>query len=241
VRLYFASPNTRILAEAVKDKHVLESFAIQWKNANQYRMTYKSMMLDSGAFSAHNSGKVIDVDEYGEYAAVHAADYDLIVNLDDIGGDVGKSEAHERRLREVHGLNPVPVFHQGEPWAVLDEYASRAEVVGLGFKRPLTPPAIREAWIGECFSRLPQGQRVHGFAMTSFMGKFPFASVDSTTWIREYMNITYGPHARIGQLAAFLTPLEILDLVIKRWERLPRCTTWPRLTHRDKAGQMSLV
>ena len=239
MKLYFASPNTRILAEAVKEQRVLESFAIQWKYANQYRMAYRSMMLDSGAFSAHNSGKVIDVDEYGEYAAAHAADYDLVINLDDIAGNVALSAANESRLRDVHGLDPVPVFHQGEPWAVLDEYTSRAPVVGLGFKRPLTRPAIRREWIGECFGRVPTGHKIHGFAMTSYMGDFPFASVDSTTWIRDYMDIAYGPHGQIGELARFLTPLEILDLVIKKWERRPRCTTWER--QKTNTNQLSLL
>jgi len=229
MRLYFASPNTHPLAQAVVGKYVLESFAIRWKPYWRYRRSFAGLMLDSGAFSEINSGKSISVDAYGEYAAKHDGDYELVVNLDDIGGDLKRSQANERRLREVYGLDPMPVFHQGEPWSVLSEYCDRSGYVGLGFQRPLNGREQRRGWLEKCFAEVPAGHQLHGFAMTGYMGAFPFASVDSTTWIRDYLGIAHGDNARIGALARFLTPLEIMEVVVKRWERMPRCTSWSNL------------
>jgi hypothetical protein len=226
MRMYFAGPDKATLAEAVKGQRVLESFARIWTGLDRYRKTYPSMMLDSGAFSEINSGVAIDINEYGAFAAKHQGDYDHVVNLDDISGDIERSSKNERHLRERWGLDPMPVFHQGEPMSVLDEYCSRAKTVGLGFKRPLTSRIVRHDWLSECFARIPSGQATHGFAMTGYMSSFPFASVDSTTWIREYMDIAFGRNGQVGTLAKFLTPGEVLEIVVKKWDRMPRCTSW---------------
>ena len=226
MRIYFASPNTHPLAAAVVGRFVLESFAIHWKSYWQYRRSFAGLMLDSGAFTEVNSGIPVNVDDYGAYAAKHNDDYELVVNLDDIGGDVDLSQANERRLRERYGLDPMPVFHQGEPMSVLAEYCARADYIGLGFKRPLLNADHRTAWVEQCFAAVPSGQKVHGFAMTGYMERFPFTSVDSTTWIRDYMGVAHGANGQIGDLARFLTPAEIFEIIMKKWDRMPRCTSW---------------
>jgi len=226
MRLYFASPNKHIYAAAVVGQYVLETFADIRPFSDSYRRAFTGLMLDSGAFTEINSGKKVDLHAYGAFAAEHAADYDVVVNLDDIAGDVDKSASNERVLRDEYGLDPMPVYHQGEPLSVLAEYCARADYVGLGFQRPLLSSDDRRAWLDECFAAVPTGHRLHGFAMTGYMGSHPFYSVDSTTWIRTYMDIAYGAHGQIGTLAHFLTPGEILEIVVKRWERMPRCTSW---------------
>jgi hypothetical protein len=121
------------------------------------------------------------------------------------------------------GLDPMPVFHQGEPWSVLEELASCGKV-GLGFQRPIK---CAEEFLDGCFSRIPSDCESHGFGMANekLVRVYPFKRVDSATWYYEWQALM----ALKGQgsdVMQYLTPTEILGLVVKKYERLPRATAW---------------
>ena len=229
MRIYLASPTTQLQAEMMAGCDVLESFAIaaraRW--AVRYRPTWTSAMLDSGAYSEMTTGKPVDLGAYIEFAAEHAAGYDEIVNLDQISGDVGervdRSAANLMRMRDA-GLDPMPVYHQGEPWSVLADLASCGKV-GLGFQRPIQGA---DAFLGGAFDRLPSTCRVHGFAMANarYTGRYPFASVDSATWMHE-VNALLSVKGQGADAIEYLTPGEILrDIVIRKYRRIPMATAW---------------
>ncbi len=237
--VYLASPTTQLHAETMAGCDVLESFAIcataRW--AVRYRPTWRRIMLDSGAFSEMTTGKAVDLGAYIEYAQAHGRAYDHIVNLDVISGDVAERvDAGKRNLARMRdaGLDPLPVFHQGEPWSVLTELAACGKI-GLGFQRPIR---CGEEFLDGCFSRLPVGTLVHGFAMAGerYTGRYPFASVDTATWIHELKALS----ALSGQgsdVLRFLTQGELLKLVILKYQRIPMATAWAGKMQHDLFAQ----
>jgi hypothetical protein len=208
--------------------HVLESFAIKAREPwmVRYRPTFAGMMLDSGAYSVMSTGATVDLDAYIAYAVEHGRAYDIIVSLDVISGDVTERVKQGlrnwRRMRDA-GLDPLPVFHQGEPWSVLMDLASTGKV-GLGFQRPI---ACADEWLDGCFTHIPEGTRVHGFAMANekYTGRYPFHSVDSATWVYELKALS----ALKGQgsdVLQYMTQAELLRLVVLKYQRLPMASAW---------------
>ena len=88
------------------------------------------LMADSGAFSAKHTGVEIELDDYIDWCWQYQDILDVTVNLDVINN----AAASEANLREMQrqGLDPMPVFHYGSDWRVLDEMADEFDLLGLG-------------------------------------------------------------------------------------------------------------
>lgn len=192
---HFAGLNTRFFAEALEGRQVLISYADVvrrpkiWEEDILPRLRskkYASVILDSGAFTELSTpGFSVDVEEYAAFYLEHEDLFDLVVNLDDIRGDVERSEANLEYL-ESRGVPAIPVFHQGEPWEVLDRMVATHSYVGVGFGRPIR--GARE-FLDEFFARLEGTDvKVHGFGMSRWLldAGYPFYTTDSTTWVAEY-------------------------------------------------------
>lgn len=220
MRVYFSGVNQHQWLEAMKGQYVLESFADVRPLTDRYRGTWQGGMLDSGAFTEMTTGKAIDLGAYTEFAQEHGEFYDAIINLDDIKGDIDKSLANLQHLRAA-GVDAMPVFHQGEPWSVLVDMVHDFDYVGIGFQRPIENGA---AFLDGVWSRLPASCRVHGFAMTSYMGAYPFYSVDSTTWLWE-VKALLGVSTQ-GHPLKYLTPSELVGLVLLKYERMAKADRW---------------
>lgn len=221
--VYFALGRAdRLVCEALRGQNVLESFAYQCTHFERYRPTWRHAFLDSGAFTEMTQGVPIDITEFVDFCLQHGAFYDVISNLDDIRGDVSRSQSNHRRLVDA-GIKAMPVFHQGEPWSVLDEVISAApeRYIGIGFQRPINNA---DEWLEGVFSRVPSDVRVHGFAMTSFT-RFPFYSVDSSTWVYDWRGLL-SMQGQGSDALRCLTPGEILDIVVKKYERLDVKNKW---------------
>ena len=82
-----------------------------------------------------------------------------------------------------NGVNAIPVFHQTEDFKYLDDYCANYPYVGLGGVGNLGSSKWIGTWLTRVFARHPR-HKFHGFAITSpsLMIKFPFYSVDSTSW-----------------------------------------------------------
>lgn len=226
--VYLASPSNQMQADSLAGCYVLESFGLyaeaQWMT--RFRPTFAGIMLDSGAYSVMSKGKKIDVQEYISYCKQHGAVYDKIVNLDVISGGVTErvdgGKANLQLMRDA-GIDALPVFHQGEPWSVLEELASSGKV-GLGFQRPIR---CADEFLDECFSIIPSSTKVHGFAMTNadYTGRYPFDSVDSATIWYEYQALL-SLSGQGSDVMQYQTPRELVEIILRKYHRLPMATAW---------------
>ncbi len=140
------------------------------------------VFADSGAYSAWSQGVAIDLDDYCRWLERWGDLFTTYANLDVIG-DPDLSMVNQERM-EARGFNPLPVFHGGEPWAVLEALCKRYPYVGLGGITWL-PPAKKMPWLVKCFQvGAPFGTRFHGFGVTTLRAimSLPFYTVDSSSW-----------------------------------------------------------
>lgn len=217
------SPKMRSLS----DKYGLYDKVLEWmrhrllswpyisrSTTNRYRDVIKergfpkSVMLDSGAFTAWTKGISLNLDEYSDFAQENLDLFDFIVSIDVLPSFKGDRSAHrltrefevsaEKSWKNVEYLlstgltkkNLVPVFHQGESINHL-KFLSEQGFFLIG----ISPGNDRSAgdkfsWLRECRKVVSvdglgrPSQRCHGFAVTDFslMKSFPWFSVDSATW-----------------------------------------------------------
>lgn len=174
-----------------------------------YKTSRVEVMLDSGAFSAHSRGIAIDLQEYADFIIKYAGVFDVVANLDVIPGPPGSKELNHdpkeaERAAEMGrrnwldlrvalkpvGIKPIPVYHLGEPIKWLKKMIDETDYIGLGGLRHGTLDDKVE-WLDSLMPHLTDGKgrpkvKFHGFAATSLeiMRRYPFQSVDSTTWLQ---------------------------------------------------------
>ncbi len=151
---------------------------------------FESRMLDSGAFTAHNNGTRIDIDLLINEALTGG--WDEAVGLDVIG-DAEGSMRNAEYMRE-RGCLAMPVFHIGDPWEHLLHYCNHWPKVGLSclFGEPL---AESFRFYEQCFARAwPHRFHSFGWAARTMLLRFPFHSVDVSSWVTSasYRSFFYG-------------------------------------------------
>jgi hypothetical protein len=138
---------------------------------------------DSGAHSARTLGITLTVEDYAAWCHQHDHRLTLYANLDVIGAPEA-TWRNQKLLEQQHGLEPIPVFHTGEPWHYLERYIGEGYTyIALG-KLLGNPIADVLAWLDKVFT-IADGRAVfHGFGLTvdRALREFPFYSVDSSTW-----------------------------------------------------------
>jgi hypothetical protein len=163
--------------------------------------------LDSGAYSAWTKGTVIDLDEYCAFIRANIDRIEAYACLDVIPGKIGRPATEQERneaaeqtwlnylYMEREGLKPLPVFHYGEDWRFLTRMLQHGcDYIGIG-GLVAVPGGPRRYWLDMLFSRLCKSNgmpivKTHGFGMTSvpLIFRYPWHSVDSTTWIKITAN-----------------------------------------------------
>lgn len=139
------------------------------------------LFIDSGAYSARNSGAEVRLDDYIAWLGRLPAELSCYANLDVIG-DPDATWVNQQRM-EAAGLTPLPVWHAGEPWPVLTRYLDRYPYIGVGFltggdqRMPLLVKAFRLARAA--------GAVFHGFGVKAWplLTALPWYSVDSSQWM----------------------------------------------------------
>lgn len=154
------------------------------------------ILIDSGAFSAWNRGKIVDFDKYISYCkealSSPLAKNKIIrcVNLDVIPGKVGETlnlnksvkkedkeiieEAAKQGYKNLcffikQGIVPIHVFHQGEDFKWLDKMVEKTDYIGVS---PANDVGMNQKrfWIDRVFSYLEKNNikiKTHGFAVWS--------------------------------------------------------------------------
>lgn len=164
------------------------------------RYDFRDWVLDSGAYSAHNSGVTIEIDEYiTECKRLLEEDSTLkeIYSLDVIG-DWRASLKNTEKMHRA-GVPAIPCFHYGEPWDVLTGLARDYPKIALGGVAARSVKGKLD-WAKQCFARV-WPHKIHGFALCSERAvmSLPFHSVDATSW--EIGPCKYGRWRTYGKMS----------------------------------------
>lgn len=147
---------------------------------NQYQ--YRDWVLDSGAFSAHNSGTEIKLQDYIDCCKrLMDSDNTLseVYSLDVIGDWKASLKNTEEMWRQ--GIPAIPCYHHGEPWDALKGMAKDYPKIALG--GVAIKWSIKNKFAEQCFARV-WPKRIHGFGYGSEKSimAMPWDSVDATNW-----------------------------------------------------------
>lgn len=176
-------------------ENFLESFHYikSQRYVDKIRRDGLKVFLDSGAFSAFSLGEKIDLGAYCDYIHRNADIIEFPSVLDAIGdykGTYWNQTEMERR-----GVRPLPCFHYGEPVEVLEHYVANYDYITIGGMVPISTPQLL-IWLDRMWAdHLTHSDgtpkvKVHGFGLTSLplMFRYPWYSVDSSTWVQWAAN-----------------------------------------------------
>lgn len=151
------------------------------------------VFLDSGAFSAFTQNVTVDIEKYCDYCLENADIIEQASVLDAIG-DCDGTWRNQMRMEQL-GVRPLPCYHYGEPVEVLEWYISKYDYITIGGMVPISTPQLI-LWLDRIWTdhlTNPDGSpkiKVHGFGLTSLplMFRYPWYSVDSSTWVQWAAN-----------------------------------------------------
>jgi hypothetical protein len=192
----------------------------------RHRYNINRWCLDSGAFSAFNSGLTINLDDY--IAVCRDVDAVEVFGLDVIGDPVATVSNLEKMWEQ--DIPAIPTYHYGSPWSALEWCCERSDKIALGggVVARRHEPQKRE-WVRQCFARA-WPKAIHGFAMGSrgILATAPFESVDASSWI-------FAP-AAMGKWAGF-TGVQ-MPLYLRRDDTRPR-DYWLEVVEHQKRARWS--
>lgn len=164
------------------------------------------LILDSGAFSAWNSGVEINIDNLIEYMHKWKDVYTIAANLDKIPGERRKAPTKDdvHIAAEVGWKNSkyilskgvpqdklMPIFHQGEDFRWLKLMVDEGyQYIGISPSNDYSTEQ-RMFWLDEVYEYLTKQNRwyikTHGYGATSqrLMKTYPWFTVDSTSWVQQ--------------------------------------------------------
>ena len=170
------------------------------------------LFIDSGAWSAHSKGKVVDVDDYIKFINDYDEYFYVYAQLDKIPGEFRKPKTLEQKLeapkiswdnylymkdRVKNRDKLLPIFHMGEDYKWLEnmlEYTHEdtgKHIPYIGIS-PANDSHVSEkvVFIEKCFDIIKKSSnpnvKTHAFGMTSLdvLEQFPFTSADSTGYLQ---------------------------------------------------------
>lgn len=166
------------------------------------RGKYRSIMLDSGAFSAWSNRAFINFDLYIKYCIENGGWIDFFVNLDVIPTDENRDTVTEgfRNYDKFvdkltrNGIKKdkiIHVFHEGEDPSILEKMISEYNIDYIGIS-PITVKGVDIDHINKWLDSISHvalrdgapRAKYHAFGVgaTKVLDYFPFYSADSTTW-----------------------------------------------------------
>lgn len=151
------------------------------------------LFLDSGAFTAFTKNKEIDIDRYGSFLQATKPMWKATSSLDFIGrGDEAAKRSYNNFQHLIkQGHDVCPVFHVREPDSWLQRYIDEGwSYIFIGGMVPETTGWLQDR-LDHLFDRLlcrrdgSPRVRTHGFGLTTqaLMFRYPWFSVDSTSWL----------------------------------------------------------
>jgi len=184
----------------IKEARVMRAFNRSFLKLEEFD---SSIFLDSGSFSlrkyfvdpsyCHSEAFFSYIEAYATF--VKSRRVVLYANVDVIG-DAELTWRNHMHLESRFGLAPIPVVHLGTSFDWIDRYLDHGcKYIGLGGLvlnrrgRMATreEKMFRYSWLDHCFYKISkyEGVKVHGFGLGTapVINRYPWHSVDSTTWI----------------------------------------------------------
>ena len=166
---------------------------------NKMRRDGVKVFLDSGAFSSFTMGVKVDLPGYCRFIqqnedVIEKVDGIVMASVLDAIGDPAQTGFNQEAMEKL-GAKPLPCFHYGEPEEYLDYYVAEYDYITLGGLVPISTEQ-KIHWLDRIFEEhLCDGSgrlktRVHAFGLTSLplMKRYPWTSVDSSTWVQWAAN-----------------------------------------------------
>lgn len=149
------------------------------QNMPRFKEMGFDILFDSGAFSLWRRGIPIDIQNYCKYLKMYGIEKYIV--LDKIGDHI--ETMINQKIMEDAGMNPIPVYHLNSPIENLYEICERYPYVCLGGTVG-SHISVRLNFFTEVFKHFPN-HKFHGLGLTDarIIKKFPFYSIDSTTWL----------------------------------------------------------
>jgi hypothetical protein len=170
------------------------------------------IFMDSGAFSMFTLGVDVDLDAYGAFLAERPDYVEVASNVDAIGsGREADSYANQKYLESLRlPVKVCPVHHARDDDRWLKRYLDEGyDYIFLGGMVPETTQYLL-GWLDHVWDKylaLPDGTarvKIHGFGLTTFelMERYPWYSVDSTSWVQISMfgNILWPVNGKVRAL-----------------------------------------
>lgn len=198
------------------------------------------VIIDSGAFTAWSTGKVIHPKDYAEWAL----DFDSrwrhkMASLEFMNLDViGDQDATWRNLEILEGLGmrPMPIVTYGVDLKHLDRALENYDYIALGGLVPYSRDKVKlKSWLDACFYRVMKYRkktgimrRVHLLGITTdwVLKRYPCYSSDSSSWV-SCLRFGGGDAAGIKQLprykesdAAMAATIHTLRSEIRKYKKM---------------------
>ena len=172
------------------DFNRLESFYYISKKEIPFISKYNNFLLDSGAFTfMSNSKSRTDWDEYVERYAdfINRHDIKHFFELDiDVLVGINEVERLRAKLEKLTNKKSIPVWHKfrgKDYWLKMVKDYDYVAIGGIVTKEIKPSEYKYFTWLLNEAKK--ENCKVHGLGITSLVGltKYPFYSVDSTTWL----------------------------------------------------------
>ena len=146
------------------------------------KIHYRDWVMDSGAFSAATTRKVIEINEYIDCCLARKEEdpkLKEVFSLDVIGNHKASLE-NWQKMKEA-GLEAIPTFHYGTDINAIRDMPDVDKIALGGMVGQSRNEKIKFA--EQCFART-WPKKIHGFGVTSeaILSKVPFHSVDASSW-----------------------------------------------------------
>lgn len=166
-------------------KNTLVAFSAARVNVIRVLKAFDDVLLDSGAFSAKQSGNPINLNDYMSF--IRNNNVESYIQLDVIGDD--EATDYNLDIMFSNGLSPIPVWHASSTIDRLERLMAKYKRICVG---GVASSAVKSSKKG-ISKRLDTvfavakdywPRHIHGLGVQQkwALERYPFYSVDATTW-----------------------------------------------------------
>ena len=159
------------VAKKLDNPNILTSYVEKPSLTKIKSLGANKVFLDSGAFTALNTGKPINIKEYIDFCHKNKG-YEVYAGLDVIGNPIASAKNFDIMTKE--GVNILPAFHVGSDYKYLYDLMDKYEYIAVGgvasrqSSGQINKKAIMRAMIKIHKSAKVNNTKLHGFGITNW-------------------------------------------------------------------------